>query len=83
MNKSLVRGGNTKDKWVCCPQCGTKNRRISVGSEICRCSSCGTDFKAWIVKGFVTVFTVNEAEDEVSAYKRFKDYHDQLMILAD
>lgn len=83
MNNNIMRDGSPKDKWVCCPDCGTKNRKTIVGNETCRCVKCGTDFKAWVVRGFVTVFPVSEGDDEIKAYRRFKDYHDQLMSLAD
>lgn len=83
MNKNVTRIKSSKDKWVCCPECGSKNRKSLVGNEICRCNNCGANFRAWIVKGFVTVFPESEEYDEETIYSRFKEYHEKLMLLTE
>lgn len=83
MNKNSYKNDAGKDKWVCCPECGSKNRKSAVGSEICICKNCSTHFRAWVVKGFVTVFPIKENEDENTAFIRFKEYHEKLMLLTE
>lgn len=67
---------------VCCPVCGKVNRKSILANELCHCSRCETEFRIWVVHGFVTVFPIKVDEDEITSFNRFKEYHEQMMQLA-
>lgn len=68
--------------WVCCPECGKKNRKSALACDVCRCEQCGADFRAYVVKGTVMVVPFNKEETEVESYNRTKNYLEQLVQLA-
>lgn len=68
--------------WVCCPECGKKNRKSALACDICRCENCNTDFRAYVVKGAVMVIPFKQDEDEFESYTRTKSYLEQLVCFA-
>ena len=68
--------------WVCCPECGKKNRKSALACDVCRCEQCSTDFRAYVVKGVVMVIPFKQDEDEFESYNRTKSYLEQLVCLA-
>lgn len=80
---------NTKNKanagpevsWICCPECGKKNRRSALACDVCRCETCGKDFRAYVVKGTVMVIPLKKEENEVETYYRTRNYMEQLVNL--
>lgn len=73
---------NKNELFVCCPVCGKRIRKTALTCDIIRCDQCGTQSRAFVVRGVVTVLPYNEEENEFESVARIKAYFDQLLILA-
>jgi ribosomal protein L37AE/L43A len=79
----LCENNEKRNWWVCCPACGKKHHKSVVSHDTYICDTCRTEFTAWVVKGFVTVFENKPDDSGKSFEERFSLYHEQLMMLAE